>query len=79
MSTSTPDRSRQINLRVTPDEKERLERRARESGMSVQKYLRYRALSDTPVAFVAKDDLDHQLAGLSSAIDQARRVLRGDK
>lgn len=76
---SSSNRTKQVNVWLTPDEKGRLEKRAREQGMSVQRYVRYRSLQDTPVAFVAKQDLDYQLAGLTTAIESARAMLRGDK
>lgn len=41
-------RSTGINIRVTPTEKRKMERRARNTGLTLSEYLRQRALGYTP-------------------------------
>lgn len=76
-------RSQNVNFRVTPEEHERLKAESREAGLSLTQYTRARMLGDTaaPRAHVAAAtyaSLGGQLAGLSTAIEQARRALDGE-
>jgi uncharacterized protein (DUF1778 family) len=79
MATS-PNRSENINVRVTPEEKTRLQDEAAASSMKLSDYVRYRALatSTPPVqAMQAYNVLAGGLDGLENAVVAARKLMGG--
>lgn len=65
------------SFRMTDDDYDALNAQAERAGMTVSRYIRYRTLVETPVAFVETSDIDRQLAGLEDAIARARQELSG--
>jgi hypothetical protein len=65
-----------IQVRVNATERERIARRADANGMKVAEYARARLLAEEmPDALAAANAITNHLAGLESAVRQARRAL----